>query len=136
MTDYTITNGAAGIPAGEKAYIAEVVLDFSTTNLTTSDSVQAFEIPANTLVLGGGIVVTTADATSTTLDFGDGSAATYLVSALDSTGTNQEFHMAPKFYASADTLDVTANTTTFDGVIRVFAIMAPIGAAPSDAAFA
>ena len=136
MTDYTITNGAAGIPAGEKAYIAEVVLDFSTTNLTTSDSVEAFEIPANTLVLGGGIVVTTLDGTSTSLDLGDDTSADYLVSAVDSTGTNQEFNMAPKFYASADTLDVTANTSTFDGVIRVFAIMAPIGAAPSDAAFA
>jgi hypothetical protein len=136
MTDYTITNGAAGIPAGEKSYIAEVVLDFSITNLTTNDSVEAFEIPANTLVLGGGIVVTTADATSASLDLGDDTSADYLVSAVNSTGTNQEFSMAPKFYASADTLDVTANTETFDGVIRVFAIMAPIGAAPSDAAFA
>jgi hypothetical protein len=81
-------------------------------------------------------VVTTADATSASLDLGDDTSADYLVSAVDSTGTNQEFNMAPKFYTSADTLDVTANTETFDGVIRVFAIMAPIGAAPSDAAFA
>ena len=38
MADYTVTGAVAGVPLGIKPQIIEVVLDFSSTNLTTSDS--------------------------------------------------------------------------------------------------
>ena len=40
MATYTVTGAVAGVPVGIKPQIIEVVLDFSSTNLTTSDSVD------------------------------------------------------------------------------------------------
>ncbi len=72
MATYTITGATAGVPVGVKPQIVEVVLDFSTTNLTTSDSVEVFELPANTLVIMAGLeTLTVASTGSPVLDLGD-----------------------------------------------------------------
>jgi len=41
-----------------------------------------------------------------------------------------------KFYTAADTIDLIANTATFDGKVRVFAVIAELGTAETAASFA
>ena len=64
MATYTVTGAVAGVPVGIKPQIIEVVLDFSSTSLTTSDSVEVFEMKANTLVLMAGVEILTATSNS------------------------------------------------------------------------
>jgi hypothetical protein len=137
MATYTITGATAGIPVGVKPQIIEVVLDFSSTNLTTADSVEVFEMNANTLVLAAGVEVLTAASTgSPVLDLGDDTTDDLYVSALDGSATGQEINSASKFYTAADTIDLIANTATFDGKVRVYAVIAELGTAETAATFA
>lgn len=137
MPDYTITGATAGVPLGIKPQIVEVVLDFSSTSLTTSDSVEVFEMNANTLVLAAGVEVLTAASTgSPVLDLGDDTTDDLYVSALDGSATGQEINSASKFYTAADTIDLIANTATFDGKVRVYAVIAELGTAETAASFA
>ena len=137
MPDYTITGATAGVPLGIKPQIVEVVLDFSSTSLTTSDSVEVFEMNANTLVLAAGVEVLTAASTgSPVLDLGDDTTDDLYVSALDGSATGQEINSASKFYTAADTIDLIANTATFDGKVRVYAVIAELGTAETAATFA
>ena len=137
MATYTITGATAGIPVGVKPQIIEVVLDFSSTNLTTADSVEVFEMNANTLVLAAGVEVLTAASTgSPVLDLGDDTTDDLYVSALDGSATGQEINSASKFYTAADTIDLIANTATFDGKVRVYAVIAELGTAETAASFA
>ena len=137
MATYTITGATAGIPVGVKPQIIEVVLDFSSTNLTTADSVEVFEMNANTLVLAAGVeVLTAASAGSPVLDLGDDTTDDLYVSALDGSATGQEINSASKFYTAADTIDLIANTATFDGKVRVYAVIAELGTAETAATFA
>jgi hypothetical protein len=137
MADYTITGASAGVPLGIKPQIVEVVLDFSSTNLTTADSVEVFEMNANTLVLAAGVEVLTAASTgSPVLDLGDDTTDDLYVSALDGSATGQEINSASKFYTAADTIDLIANTATFDGKVRVYAVIAELGTAETAASFA
>ena len=138
MADYTITGAVAGVPLGIKPQIVEVVLDFSSTNLTTSDSVEVFEMKANTLVLMAGLeVLTLASTGSPVLDLGDdadddifaGAVAGHTALASGTTSVG-------KFYTAADTIDLIANTATFDGKVRVFAVIAELGTAETAASFA
>ena len=137
MATYTITGATAGVPLGIKPQIIEVVLDFSSTSLTTSDSVEVFEMNANTLVLAAGVEVLTAASTgSPVLDLGDDADDDLYVSALSGSATGQEINSASKFYTAADTIDLIANTATFDGKVRVFAVIAELGTAETAASFA
>jgi hypothetical protein len=137
MATYTITGASAGVPVGVKPQIIEVVLDFSSTNLTTADSVEVFEMNANTLVLAAGVEVLTAASTgSPVLDLGDDTTDDLYVSALDGSATGQEINSASKFYTAADTIDLIANTATFDGKVRVYAVIAELGTAETAATFA
>ena len=137
MPDYTITGATAGVPLGIKPQIVEVVLDFSSTNLTIADSVEVFEMNANTLVLAAGVEVLTAASTgSPVLDLGDDTTDDLYVSALDGSATGQEINSASKFYTAADTIDLIANTATFDGKVRVYAVIAELGTAETAASFA
>lgn len=140
MATYTVTGAVAGVPLGIKPQIVEVVLDFSSTNLTTADSVEVIEMKANTLVLGAGVEILTATSNSgCVIDLGDDSDDDLYVSALDATGTNHESNSADgtrKLYTSADTIDMIVNTATFDGKCRVYAIIAELGTAETAATFA
>ena len=138
MADYTITGAVAGVPAGVKAQVLEVVLDFSSTSLTTSDSVEVFELPANTLVIMAGLeTLTVASTGSPVLDLGDDAdddiyAAAVAGHTAVATGTTS----VGKFYTAADTIDLIANTATFDGKVRCYAVIAELGTAETAAAFA
>ena len=140
MATYTITGAVAGVPLGIKPQIIEVVLDFSSTNLTTSDTVQAIEMKANTLVLMAGVeVVTAAGSGSPTIDLGDGDDDDLYVEDVSGSATGHEINNAAgtaKLYTAADTIDLSANTATFDGKVRVFAVIAEMGTAETAATFA
>lgn len=138
MADYTITNAVAGVPAGVKAQVVEVVLDFSTTSLTTSDSVEAIELPANTLVLMAGLeVLTLASTGSPVLDLGDDADDDIFAAAVAGhTALASGTTSVGKFYTAADTIDLIANTATFDGKVRVYAVVAELGTAETAASFA
>ena len=138
MPAYTITGATAGVPVGVKPQIVEVVLDFSTTNLTTADSVEVFELPANTLVLMAGLeTLTVASTGSPVLDLGDDADDDIYASAVAGhTSVASGTTSVGKFYTAADTIDLIANTATFDGKVRVFAVIAELGTAETAAAFA
>ena len=138
MADYTITNAVAGVPAGVKAQVVEVVLDFSTTSLTTSDSVEAIELPANSLVLMAGLeVLTLASTGSPVLDLGDDADDDIFAAAVAGhTALASGTTSVGKFYTAADTIDLIANTATFDGKVRVYAVVAELGTAETAASFA
>ena len=140
MATYTVTNAVAGVPLGIKPQIVEVVLDFSSTNLTTSDSVEVFEMKANTLVLMAGVEILTATSNSgCVIDLGDDADDDLYVAALDATATGHEINNAAgtaKLYTAADTIDLIANTATFDGKVRVFAVIAELGSGETAATFA
>ena len=138
MATYTITGATAGVPVGVKPQIVEVVLDFSTTNLTTSDSVEVFELPANTLVLMAGLeTLTVASTGSPVLDLGDDADDDIYASAVAGhTAVASGTTSVGKFYTAADTIDLIANTATFDGKVRVYAVIAELGTAETAAAFA
>ena len=140
MATYTVTGAVAGVPVGIKPQIIEVVLDFSSTNLTTSDSVEVFEMKANTLVLMAGVGILTATSNSgCVIDLGDDSDDDLYVAALDATATGHEINNAAgtaKLYTSADTIDMIVNSATFDGKARVFAVIAELGTAETAATFA
>jgi len=138
MATYTITGATAGVPVGVKPQIVEVVLDFSTTNLTTSDSVEVFELPANTLVLMAGLeTLTVASTGSPVLDLGDDADDDiYAAAVAGHTAVASGTTSVGKFYTAADTIDLIANTATFDGKVRVFAVIAELGTAETAATFA
>jgi hypothetical protein len=140
MATYTVTGAVAGVPVGIKPQIIEVVLDFSSTNLTTSDSVEVFEMKANTLVLMAGVEILTATSNSgCVIDLGDDADDDLYVAALDATATGHEINNAAgtaKLYTAADTIDMIVNSATFDGKARVFAVIAELGTAETAATFA
>ena len=138
MADYTITGAVAGVPAGVKAQVVEVVLDFSSTSLTTSDSVEAIELPANSRVIMAGLeVLTLASTGSPVLDLGDDADDDIFAAAVAGhTALASGTTSVGKFYTAADTIDLIANTATFDGKVRVYAVVAELGTAETAAAFA
>lgn len=140
MATYTVTGAVAGVPLGIKPQLIEVVLDFSSTNLTTSDSIEVFEMNANTLVLMAGVEILTATSNSgCVIDLGDDSDDDLYVAALDATATGHEINNAAgtaKLYTAADTIDMIVNSATFDGKCRVFAVIAEMGTAETAASFA
>ena len=138
MATYTVTGAVAGVPLGIKPQIIEVVLDFSSTSLTTSDSVEVFEMKANTLVLMAGVeVLTVASTGSPTLDLGDdGNDDLFAAGVQAHTSVASGTTSVGKFYTAADTIDLIADTAAFDGKVRVFAVIAEMGTAETAATFA
>lgn len=137
MATYTVTGAVAGVPLGIKPQIIEVVLDFSSSTLTTSDSAEVFEMKANTLVLMAGVeVLTVASTGSPTLDLGDDADDDLYASAVQGhTSVASGTTSVGKFYTAADTIDLIANSATFDGKVRVFAVIAEMGTAETAATF-
>ena len=138
MATYAVTDNGVAVAGGAKPYLQEVVLDFSTTNLAINADIDALKVPANTLVLCVGIELVTASSNAGTIDVGDGTAADTWVTDLDADGAVgiQETGSSAKFYLAADTIDVKAITAIMDGKVRVFAVMVPMNAAGTAAAFA
>jgi hypothetical protein len=137
MATYTVTNAVAGVPVGIKPQLVEVVLDFSTTTLVhTADVVQAIEMKANTLVLMAGVEILTAGGAGSLIDLGDTDEDLWVSDLDGNTANGVEMGATPKLYTAADTLDLSADTASFSGKVRVFALMAELGAGETAAAFA
>jgi hypothetical protein len=137
MATYTVTNAVAGVPVGIKPQLVEVVLDFSTTTLVhTADVVQAIEMKANTLVLMAGVEILTAGGAGSLIDLGDTDDDLWVSDLDGNTANGVEMNATPKLYTAADTLDLSADTASFTGKVRVFALMAELGAGETAAAFA
>jgi len=137
MATYTVTNAAAGVPVGIKPQLVEVVLDFSTTNLVAgTDVVQAIEMNANTLVLMAGVEILTAGGAGSLIDLGDTDDDLWVSDLDGNTANGVEMSATPKLYTAADTIDLSADTADFAGKVRVFALMAELGAGETAAAFA
>jgi len=138
MATSAVTDNGVAVAGGAKPYLQEVVLDFSTPNLAINADIDALKVPANTLVLCVGIELVTASSNAGTIDVGDGTAADTWVTDLDADGAVgiQETGSSAKFYLAADTIDVKAITAIMDGKVRVFAVMVPMNAAGTAAAFA
>ena len=47
-----------------------------------------------------------------------------------------EMCIRDRLYTAADTIDLIANTATFDGKVRVFAVIAELGSGETAASFA
>lgn len=127
----------------------EVVLDFakiaaarvaaSAAALASADILEIIPIPAKTLVMRVGADVTTAEGATATMHIGDGSDADgFMVgvnlNSVASTAMNLALtEGAPntitgysngKYYAAADTIDVTLNHNSIDAaVVRVWALV-------------
>ena len=129
---------ATNIPAGGGAHVAKVVLDFSSTNLGTSESIDVLEVPADTAVIGAWLEVLTAGAGD--LDLGDDTDPNRYVAAYDGSGTGvaPAATTAGGFLYNADDHIVVTNgaTDAFTGKIKVSVVMTPIGGDPTAATFA
>ena len=132
MATYAITGvGTTGFPAtGPNVRVIAEVVDFSSTTNAASDVFQTLSIPADTVVLGAGINVITADSAgnSGTIELGDGGDANRYVAASTVAAAGQETAIfattVPHLYDSADTIDMVIGTGAINAVVRVWAIIA------------
>lgn len=129
-------------PANSTARIRyfEIVVDYAkvvaaraaagNTALTAGDGVAVINLGANTLLLGGGVEVTTPSTAATAvLDFGwaaGGNTATLTSDlAANAAGAESNGLAAPVYFTAATTLDLILKTALpTAGVFRVFAIVA------------
>jgi len=133
-----VTGQAVNIPAGGGAHVAKVVLDFSSTNLGTGESIDVINVPADTAVLGAWLEVTTAGAGD--LDLGDDTDPNRYVAAYDGSAAAvaPAAGTAGGFVYNANNHIVLTNgaTDAFTGVVKVMVVMTPIGGDPTAATFA
>ena len=135
----TGAGGTAGHPSnGRVPYLVENTIDLaqvrSDTGPDQNDVLQCIDIPAETLVMAGGVEVLTALASSSTLDVGiTGVDPDIFVDAHDATSTGYaQFDTIDStamrvIGGTADTLDVKLeNASSATGKIRVWAVLCDI----------
>src|SRR5690349_7669732 len=134
MTAYTDTlgfyKGSAAFGAFSEPLFGynEVLLEFakikaarsaaSATALAAADTLQVIQIPAGSLMLAGGLVVTSAETTNTTATFDLGCTGGTPIAAnafaddiaSNATSTNSAGLAAPVLFSAADTIDLLLNT--------------------------
>jgi hypothetical protein len=128
MATYAVTGNAVNISAGPQLFVQESVLDFSTTNLATDETIDVFQIPANTLVASVGYEIITASSGAGEIDLGDSASAVAFIDSADGDAADGASAFGTgKSYDAADTVILKATTADFDGKIRIVAVMAPLG---------
>lgn len=102
--------------------LAKLAVDLNSgTDFTTSDVIQAFDIPANTMVLSAHCKVHKAEGASCTIDVGDGSDTDGFLNDVNLNSTSTSVvtmhdygygtdHMLGRFYSAADTVDILCNS--------------------------
>lgn len=134
MTAFTDTLGfykgtaAYGAHADKMLGYVEVLLDFakivaarsaaSATALAAADTLQVLQIPAGSLMLAGGLVVTSAETVNTTATFDLGTTGGSPIAAnafandiaSNALSTNSAGLAAPVLFSAADTIDLLLNT--------------------------
>lgn len=147
MPNYTdslgFNKGTAAFPEGHGISKFTVELDFAKINaartaagataLVAADTLQAFSLPAGSIVIAAGLLVTRAETTNTTATFslgftgGSPYAANAYASAVASntTGLKAADLANPSVIAVADTIDLLINTAVpTNCVVKAFAIVA------------
>ena len=147
MTAFTdsigFNKGTAAFPADVnsiskfevKLVFTEIVaarLAAGATALAAADTLQVINLPAGSVVLTGGIQVTTVDASTATFDLGTTGGTPALLAndaPIDTLGYTVANLANPYLSATADTLDILINTAApTTGVINVFAFVANVAA--------
>lgn len=134
MANYTDSNGfykgqaAVGAHADKRLGYSEVLIDFAkvvaaraaagATALSAGDTLQVINLPANVLMLAGGISVTAAETTNTTATFDVGCTGGSPIAAnafandiaSNALSANSAGLAAPVQFTTADTIDLLLNT--------------------------
>lgn len=117
----TLSGSGERVPNYIKADTYTFELDFAKaltakgSALATADIFEVFNVPAGCVVEYACLSpVTAADATTVTLDLGDGTGAARYVDGFSGTGTTEGVPVmtVQKFYPAADTIDVTLQALT------------------------
>jgi len=138
MATFTITGGGAtGYGAnGPNVKVANVVIDLTElSGLAATDTIEAIEVPAGTIVLSAGYEIITAGTGSGTLSLGDAGDVDRYVAAVVQTGAGQKAALAanvPHLYTAADTIDLKSATAVCNSKVRVWAIMADCNGTSDD----
>ena len=138
MATFTITGGGAtGYGAnGPNVKVANVVIDCTElSGLAATDTIEAIEVPAGTIVLSAGYEIITAGTGSGTLSLGDAGDVDRYVAAVVQTGAGQKAALAtnvPHLYTAADTIDLKSATAVCNSKVRVWAIMADCNGTSDD----
>ena len=140
MATFTITGGGnTGYGAnGPNVKVASVVIDLTDDDfsaLAATDTIEAIEVPAGTIVLSAGYEIITAGTGTGTLSLGDGSDVDRYVTAIVQTAAGQKAALAtnvPHLYTAADTIDLKSATAVCNSKVRVWAIMADCNGTTDD----
>ena len=140
MATFTITGGGAtGYGAnGPNVKVANVVIDLTDDDfsaLAATDTIEAIEVPAGTIVLSAGYEIITVGTGSGTLSLGDGGDVDRYVAAVVQTAAGQKAALAtnvPHLYTAADTIDLRSATAVCNSIVRVWAIMADCNGTTDD----
>lgn len=138
MATFTITGGGAtGYGAnGPNVKVANVVIDLTElSGLASTDTIEAIEVPAGTIVLSAGYEIITAGTGTGTLSLGDASDVDRYVAAVVQTAAGQKAALAtnvPHLYTAADTIDLKSATAVCNSKVRVWAIMADCNGTSDD----
>ena len=138
MATFTITGGGAtGYGAnGPNVKVANVVIDLTElSGLAATDTIEAIEVPAGTIVLSAGYEIITVGTGSGTLSLGDGGDVDRYVAAVAQTAAGQKAALAtnvPHLYTAADTIDLKSATAVCNSKVRVWAIMADCNGTTDD----
>jgi hypothetical protein len=142
MAAYTDTlgfyKGSAGYDGSrvDRVSLLNIKLDFAAiaaartaaaaTALAPADTLVVFQVPAGSLVLGGGIEVTRVETTAPTATLGLGTASAYAAAApMNALGHTTIALAAPVAYAAAATVILTINTAVpLNGVARAYLLVA------------
>jgi len=128
MATYTVTGNAVNISAGTNTFVQESVLDFSSTSLGINETIDVFQIPANTVVTSVGYEIITASTGAGEIDLGDSASAVAFHDSADGDAADgASAFAAGKSYDAANTVILKATTAAFNGKIRIVAVMAPLG---------
>lgn len=124
---------ATVLPSTEVA-VAQEVLDFTITPCVSGDVVQAINVPAGTLVESVKLFVETAGTSTVTVGDGDSQVGWLASTSIASTGAKlvditgaAPYALQGKYYASADTIDVTPVVSQAAAKLRVVARMIKLG---------
>ena len=138
MATFTITGGGnTGYGAnGPNVKVASVVIDLTElSGLAATDTIEAIEVPAGTIVLSAGYEIITAGTGTGTLSLGDGGDVDRFVTAIVQTAAGQKAALAtnvPHLYTAADTIDLKSATAVCNSKVRVWAIMADCNGTTDD----
>jgi len=137
---FTINGGGAtGYGAnGPNVKVANVVIDLTDDDfsaLAATDTIEAIEVPAGTIVLSAGYEIITAGTGTGTLSLGDGGSVARYVAAVVQTAAGQKAALAtnvPHLYTAADTIDLKSAVAVCNSKVRVWAIMADCNGTSDD----